>query len=224
MAEGDVELYMRGDYTPPLWAYGFIRADLSSVVDAWVGWYRSLGYFVECEPVQGVFPEVVGVLNPLRRISHSKVLFVPSADGQWVGTFTNRLPIPDRNATDYVGSALGADRVWVDDVPRGTGELSPKIAENRQFIYKYYSEPGQQKPHYRYVGAVNMSPGWHFENQGEPLWFENVEAYSERLVRRRLTSEMVRSYLRCLGVDVWGEGYFAGGGVLMSFVNPREHI
>ena len=54
----------------------------------------------------------------------------------------------------------------------------------------------------RSIAAANDGGRWVFETSGEPLPFEDLDAYRQRIKARRLTHTMVIDYLRALGVPV----------------------
>lgn len=53
----------------------------------------------------------------------------------------------------------------------------------------------------RYV-RVMQDPKWDFWEQGERLPFEQVEKYSERFIKNRLTNDMILDYVLALGWDL----------------------
>lgn len=53
----------------------------------------------------------------------------------------------------------------------------------------------------RYV-RVMQDPKWDFWEQGERLSFEQVEKYSERFIKKRLTNDMILDYALALGWDL----------------------
>ena len=53
----------------------------------------------------------------------------------------------------------------------------------------------------RYV-RVMQDPKWDFWEQGERLPFEQVEKYSERFIKNRLTNDMILDYALALGWDL----------------------
>jgi hypothetical protein len=61
---------------------------------------------------------------------------------------------------------------------------------------------GEPDPIERAV-MVYEEDGWQFEQRGEPLPFEDTEAYSRPLKRERLTEELLRTYGAALGIPFW---------------------
>lgn len=54
----------------------------------------------------------------------------------------------------------------------------------------------------RFVRAFRDDPSWEFYQRGEPLDFEDLEAYTRQRIRDRFTPEMLRSYCASLGWDI----------------------
>jgi len=52
-------------------------------------------------------------------------------------------------------------------------------------------------------------PKWLFYEQGNPLWFENVENYKKRLIRDRLNFEILVSYCEKIGIYILNKNFFA---------------
>lgn len=60
----------------------------------------------------------------------------------------------------------------------------------------------------RTVCAINDGGRWEFNQVGEPLEFEECEAYTRRRVSERLTAEMIERCFRPLGVDGFNENAY----------------
>jgi hypothetical protein len=50
--------------------------------------------------------------------------------------------------------------------------------------------------------------GWRFQQSGDPLPFEQADAYALRSKRDRLTSDMLRAYSEALGLRFWEAGAY----------------
>lgn len=59
----------------------------------------------------------------------------------------------------------------------------------------------------RYV-RVMQDPKWDFWEQGERLPFEQVDKYSERFIKKRLTNEMILDYALALGWDLRSQDFW----------------
>jgi hypothetical protein len=47
-----------------------------------------------------------------------------------------------------------------------------------------------------------QDPKWVFFDEGEPLWFENISYYKQRIKKNRLNKSIIIEYLKSLGWDV----------------------
>ncbi len=69
-------------------------------------------------------------------------------------------------------------------------------------------QPGKISNTVRVVEAANDGGRWVFVQSGEPFAFEQVEKYQERRVRDRFTFEMLKDYLRHLGLSPFEEDFY----------------
>ncbi len=60
----------------------------------------------------------------------------------------------------------------------------------------------------RALAASNDGGRWVFDQEGEPFAFEQVEQYQARRVRDRFTFEMLKDYLRHLGLSPFEEDFY----------------
>jgi hypothetical protein len=60
----------------------------------------------------------------------------------------------------------------------------------------------------RALGASNDGGRWVFDQSGEPFPFERLEQYQARRVRDRFTFDMLREYLRHLGLSPFEESFY----------------
>lgn len=70
----------------------------------------------------------------------------------------------------------------------------------------------------RAVGAMQDLPRWDFYQQGEPLPFEAVAAYTPPGVRDRLQREAVRGYLQAWGAPVRDAAFWQSAGDAVTLV------
>jgi len=69
-------------------------------------------------------------------------------------------------------------------------------------------QPGTIGNTVRSIYAANDGGRWVFGHFGEPFAFEQVEKYQERRVRDRFTFEMLKDYLRHLGLSPFEEDFY----------------
>ncbi|SRR5581483_4431019 len=73
--------------------------------------------------------------------------------------------------------------------------------------FEHVSESGRER-----VVHVILEPRWKFFEQGEVLSFENPEYYKRRIIRERLTPEIVEEYLKRLGWDLGDAAFWQSKG------------
>ena len=86
-----------------------------------------------------------------------------------------------------------------------TLDMSVLEGQLRQFIY-------HQKERKWRVVLVERNPRWGFFEYGVPLPFEQLEKYSERMIKKRLTNEMLLDYLLALGWDLRSPDFWKSDG------------
>jgi hypothetical protein len=56
-----------------------------------------------------------------------------------------------------------------------------------------------------------------FFDEGEPLWFENISYYKQRIKKNRLNKSIIIEYLKSLGWDVNNEIFWLSSTELYEF-------
>ncbi|MBN1205962.1 MAG: hypothetical protein JXB05_13680, partial [Myxococcaceae bacterium] len=69
-------------------------------------------------------------------------------------------------------------------------------------------QPGKLNNYVRALEVANDGGRWVFEQEGEPFPFEQLEQYQARRVRDRFTFEMLKDYLRHLGLAPFEEDFY----------------
>lgn len=71
----------------------------------------------------------------------------------------------------------------------------------------YYFEHWDKDNGFRLV-RVMCDPRWVFYEEGERFPFEQVEKYTERIKKKRLTNDMIKDYVTAMGWNIRDEGFF----------------
>jgi hypothetical protein len=69
-------------------------------------------------------------------------------------------------------------------------------------------QPGKILNYVRAIYAANDGGRWVFGHSGEPFPFEQVEQYQAHRVRDRFTFDMLKDYLRHLGLSPFEEDFY----------------
>ena len=208
---------MRGLLLEDRWApvtseMGFLELGAEQAAQAFATWQRGLatsqGSTIEVLPVSGTLEQVLSRLLPLNGGETQRRLFIPTrsawtayVSSQWTGTDASS---PMR----YMARRLSIRCLRVVAVPhtlRKNGGVRYGAVILEVFGPK---QPGKIGNTVRSIYAANDGGRWVFGQFGEPFAFEQMEKYQERRVRDRFTFEMLKDYLRHLGLAPFQEDFY----------------
>jgi hypothetical protein len=205
-------LLLEDRWAPVTSTMGFLELGAEQAAQAFATWQRGLmtprGISVEVLPVSGTLEQVLSSLLPLTSGETQRELFIPTrsawtayVENGWTGTdaaspmssMARRLSIRclrvvavPHTLRKHQGGRYGAVMLDV---------FGPK-------------QPGKLHNYVRAVEVANDGGRWVFEQEGEPFPFEQVEKYQARRVRDRFTFEMLKDYLRHLGLEPFEEDFY----------------
>lgn len=81
--------------------------------------------------------------------------------------------------------------------------LSKNVNENFINSLMYWNSGKNQRVIY-----TMKDPKWMFYEQGDTLWFEELENYQKRLIKDRLNFEILVSYCKKLGINILDNDFF----------------
>jgi len=211
MAEDMKGLLLEDRWAPVTSEMGFLEARAEHAVRVFAEWQRELmtppSITVEIHPVSGTLEQVLSSLLPLNSAELRRHVFMPMRstwtahlDNQWTGTDA-------MSAMSVMARRVGCRSLRVVAVPhtyrKGQGRYGAVMLE----MYG----PHRNARHNNYVralGASNDGGRWVFDQSGDPFPFEKVEQYQARRVRDRFTFEMLKDYLRHLGLSPFEEDFY----------------
>lgn len=85
--------------------------------------------------------------------------------------------------------------------------------------FHHIAEDGSE----RYV-RVMQDPRWDFWEQGEIMPFEQIEKYSERFIRNRLTNDMLLDYALAMGWDLRSPDFWKSHGKARCYERSNRKI
>lgn len=166
--------------------FGFLDATVEQVLTAATrGGTRDIEAWEDARTLENIF--AAGISSPN--------ILAPTRSS-WLGIFDYNM-----RSHDYVAQLLSEDArcravvVWLSDTNR------------RLDIY----DSGRA---IRHLQASDQDGRWEFYQSGEPLPFEDLEAYQRRRVRDRFTPEMLEAYSAALGLRPFDADFYLATGIV----------
>lgn len=200
--------------------FGFVECDAGRVAARYQEWEESVlrqrGVKVTSRPIAGTLEQMLLQLQPLTSVEPRRFEFVTS-HSPWVAYFDNGWQGSDLAGLKFIAKELGCRALRVAAVPDSLGTRADRYATEGRFgafIFALYG------PHPRSVCVVNDGGKWVFEAYGEPLPFEDIQAYSRKRIRDRFDLAMLTAYLGALGIRAFDPDFYGDSGVLLERVGP----
>ncbi|KFE64465.1 hypothetical protein [Hyalangium minutum] len=203
-------LLLEDRWAPVTSEMGFLELSAEQAARGFATWQQALeadrGVTVGVRPVSGSLQQVLSSLLPLTGGESRRYLFIPThsawtayVESQWTGTDAS-------SAMGYLSRTLGCRGLRVVAVPhtlrKGQGRYGAVILE----VYAPYDMAGLN--YLRTLYAANDGGRWVFGQSGEPFPFEKPEHYQAHRVRDRFTFDMLKDYLRHLGLSPFEEDFY----------------
>jgi hypothetical protein len=205
-------LLLEDRWAPVTSTMGFLELEAEPAAQAFATWQRGLPMShdstIEVLPVTGTLEQALSSLLPLTGGETRRRLFIPTR-GAWSAYVSNQWTGTDAASPMRVMASLLRIRcLRVVAVPHtlrknGGGRYGSVMLD--VFGPK---QPGKILNYLRTLYAANDGGRWVFGQSGEPFAFEQVEKYQERRVRDRFTLEMLKDYLRHLGLCPFEEDFY----------------
>jgi len=212
MAQEMKGLLLEDRWAPVTSTMGFLELGAEQAAQAFATWHRglalSLGCTIEVLPVSGTLEQVLSSLLPLSGGETQRRLFIPTRSA-WTAYVSNQWTGTDAaSPMSYMARWLSIRCLRVVAVPHtlrkhGGGRYGAVMLD----VFGP-AQPGKIHNYVRAIEAANDGGRWVFEQEGEPFPFEQVEKYQERRVRDRFTFEMLKDYLRHLGLSPFDEHFY----------------
>ncbi len=190
---------------------GFLETRAEHAARVFAAWHSALmaprGIAVEVRPVSGTLEQALSALLPLSGPEVQRHLFLPTRS-PWAAYVANgRRGTDASSAMGHMARRVGCRGLRVVAVPhtylKGQGRYGAVMLE------MYGPQLNAQHNNYvRALGASNDGGRWVFDQSGEPFPFEKVEQYQARRVKDRFTFDMLKDYLRHLGLSPFEEDFY----------------
>jgi hypothetical protein len=211
MTENMKGLLLEDRWAPVTSEMGFLETDAEHAARAYTAWQAGLpmndGVAIEVRPVTaGSLEQALSALLPLTDSEIQRHLFIPTRS-PWTAYVENGLRGTDASsAMAVMARRLGCRGMRVVAVPNTIREDKGRYGAVMLEVY------GPHQTHWlnyvRALGVSNDGGRWVFDQSGEPFPFETLEQYQARRVRDRFTFDMLREYLRHLGLSPFEEDFY----------------
>jgi hypothetical protein len=210
MAEEMKGLLLDDRWAPVSSNMGFLEWGAERAAYAYAEWWGALleprGGTVATRPVMGSLEQVLSALLPLAGNENQRHLFIPThsawtayVDNGWTGTDA-------ASAMGYMSRTLGCRGMRVGAVPH---TLRKDKGRYGIVVLEVYGPHDTDWLNYlRTLYVANDGGQWEFGQFGPPFPFERVEQYQARRVQDRFTFDMLKEYLRHLGLSPFEEDFY----------------
>ncbi len=204
-------LLLEDRWAPVTSEMGFLELGAEQAAQAFATWQRGLptsrDSTIEVSPVSGTLEQALSSLLPLSGGETQRRLFIPTrsawtayVSSQWTGTdATSPMSTMARRLSIRCLRVVAVPHTLRGDKGR-YGSVMLDVFGPEQ--------PGKISNTVRVVEVANDGGRWVFVQSGEPFPFEQVEHYQARRVRDRFTFEMLKDYLRHLGLSPFEEDFY----------------
>jgi hypothetical protein len=204
-------LLLEDRWAPVTSTMGFLELDAEQAAQAFATWQRGLvtshGSTIDVLPISGTLEQVLSRLLPLSGGETLRRLFIPTRSA-WTAYVENGWTGTDAaSAMSVMARRLSIRGLRVVAVPHTLRGNQGRYGAVMLDMFGP-EQPGQIHNYVRALGASNDGGRWVFDQSGEPFPFEQVEQYQARRVRDRFTFEMLKDYLRHLGLAPFEEDFY----------------
>jgi hypothetical protein len=205
-------LLLEDRWAPVTEEMGFLELGAEQAAQEFATWQRGLvasdGFTLEVRPVTGTLEQALSSLLPLTSGERQRrYLFIPTrsawtayVNSVWTGTDA-------ASPMRYMARRLSIRCLRVVAVPHTLRGNQGRYGGVMLDVFGP-EQPGKISNTVRVVEVANDGGHWVFVQSGEPFPFEQVEQYQARRVRDRFTFEMLKDYLRHLGLAPFEEDFY----------------
>jgi hypothetical protein len=223
-------LLLEDRWAPVTSTMGFLELGGEQAAQAFAAWQRglptSLGSTIEVLPVAGTLEQALSRLLPLSGGETQRRLFIPTRSA-WTAYVSNQWTGTDAaSPMSTMARRLSIRCLRVVAVPHTLRGDQGRYGAVMLEVYGP-KQPGKISSTVRALAASNDGGRWVFDQVGEPFAFEQVEQYQARRVRERFTFEMLKDYLRHLGLTPFEEDFYMPPGTcawLIQKTSPFDTV
>ncbi len=184
----------------------FIKGDIDDIINEFLAWQVPLhlkhSIFFSKSSVNESLENVLLSLCPLTTAERRRYLFIPTLQ-DWVAFLDNGHTGTDRTIPEVLGGKLNFETVYFSHDPF-----------SQETLFDYFGKSINGTKFTRSIATINEG-GWRFFQYGEPLFFEKVENYKSRQIKKRFDLSLLAEYLLFLGIDAFNEEFYKSTNAVM---------
>lgn len=222
-----MNLLLDDRFAPITSTIGFIELDLQHAVHGFLRWQEPIqaprGVVLTARPIEGDLGSALAALPPLTSVEARRFLFAPTASA-WVAFFDNGHRGTDATGPmAYLARTLGCRALRVVAVPhheprRDGGQWRGRYGAT--ILDLFGPDVKNHSNTIRSITMMNDGGKWTFDEIGDRLPFEDVEAYKARRIRDRFPVELLARYLEQLGLEPFDDRFYRSPAVLVEKQGP----
>jgi hypothetical protein len=226
---------------PTTFSFGFVQSPIAQFSEAFISWQQEIfsksAAEIEFTPFSAPLPAALLRLEPL--MSPQGRYLLVETQSNWSAIFSNGLRTNDVfSPVSYLSEVLKCYGLLVNSTP----DRSHKAGKDGLQIYGavtftlYGPEKTDWLNRIRHVGVTKDIGGWEFAAEGEVQPYERTESYQKRELVDRFSVEMLESYCKALGIELFDANFYGGQcllsnskraspvGPAMSISEARSHL
>jgi hypothetical protein len=207
------QLLFGGKHNPIGVNLTFAKADYRELAALYGGWLKGLDWIVETNEVHLALEEIFGLLNPVSQVAN-KLAFL-ATDSEWTGVITNSGLDKPYSLGRVLGGRAHCEGLLFCVCPQGMRDVNGIQSHDFVFFsYCNYLNEITEKNSRRHV-CVSYENRWEFNTYGNPMEFENLAQYNEKIKRKRLTIETLKTYASHFGIRLYDETFYKKDAVIV---------
>ena len=196
-------------FAPTTFKIGFLERDLDTVISVDTAWRRGIGQYSH-RVLGGELSTMLSELEPLSG-PLTRLLWVRTKSA-WTAYFDNFINGSDPfGPIGYLSQQLGCRGLIISCCP----DIKEQSYGQTRFDV-YGQAPTLEFNCTRVIAATNDGGRWSWDTIGQPLAFEETEAYSRKRIKDRLTPKLAIQYCSACGVNPYAEDFYGQSGCLVE--------
>lgn len=197
-----MDRFLNGSHDPVTHAWGFLNVEFLRACAFFDGWLAEIRK-ASGRDFEATIGDALAALGSKRQ---DRVLLC-STKSAWVAVFADR---DDAYISEvaHPAHAIPCRAVNIQWVPHTYDRATKQGRFGGVGFQTLADHPTDWLNVERAIGVWADTPGWEFEQTGEPLPFEDVDQYRVRRVQSRFPPELLVKYCHAYGIDAFDPNFY----------------